>query len=77
MRRISVKVTPGAKQNCVVGWEGAWLKIRVTAIAEKGAANHAVVALLADYFKIPKRDVVLVQGATSRTKLFEIPEAES
>ncbi|MBS0623095.1 MAG: DUF167 domain-containing protein [Verrucomicrobia bacterium] len=73
MKRITVKVTPGAKQNCVMGWEGEILKVRVTAAAEKGAANHAVVSLLADFFNIPKRDVVLVHGATARLKLFEIP----
>jgi uncharacterized protein YggU (UPF0235/DUF167 family) len=37
-----------------------------------GAANEALVALLAEELGVPRRDVRIVHGATSRTKVVEI-----
>ena len=48
------------------------LRARVTAPAIEGAANQALLRLLADELGIPKRDVRLVAGAASRTKLVVI-----
>ena len=45
------------------------LKIRVTAPAVEGAANSALVNLLADELEVARRDVRIVAGATSRQKL--------
>ena len=45
------------------------LKIRVTAPAVEGAANSALVSLLADELEVARRDVRIVAGATSRQKL--------
>lgn len=39
---------------------------------EKGKANHKVVEMLSDYFKIPKSSINLVSGVKSRIKIFEI-----
>lgn len=70
---IKVKVTPGAKEEKVIGFEGDLLKVKVRAKAEGGKANQAVISLLANHFKLPKREIILKSGATSRLKLFEIP----
>ena len=48
------------------------LKIRVTAPAVEGAANAALVNLLADALGVAKRDVRIVAGGTSRQKLVVI-----
>jgi len=48
------------------------LKARVRAAAAEGEANAALVALLARTLGVPARDVVLVSGATSRTKRLTI-----
>ena len=45
------------------------LKVRVTAAAVEGAANTALVYLLADVLDVARRDVRIVAGATSRQKL--------
>jgi uncharacterized protein YggU (UPF0235/DUF167 family) len=45
------------------------LRARVTAPAVEGAANQALLRLLAEELGVPKRDVRLVAGASSRTKL--------
>ena len=44
------------------------LKAAVTAPAEDGKANAAVIALLADEWHLPKSAFSLLKGATSRTK---------
>jgi uncharacterized protein YggU (UPF0235/DUF167 family) len=45
------------------------LRARVGAPAVDGAANQALIRLLADELGVPKRDVRIVAGASSRTKL--------
>ena len=48
MGRLSLKVVPGSSRDEVVGWLANALKVKVKAPPEKGRANEAVVALLAD-----------------------------
>lgn len=75
---ISVKVIPRSRKNSVAwvkeeeGEEGERLKARLTAPPVDGAANEALVALLAERLGIPKRQVVIVRGATSRQKVVEV-----
>lgn len=69
---LSVRVTPRAGRNEVVGWQGAALHVRVTAAPEAGEANRAVSSLLAETFGVPRSAVVLVRGARSREKLFRV-----
>lgn len=75
---ISVKVIPRSGKNSVE-WvkgeeegEGERLKVRLTAPPVDGAANEALVALLAERLGVPKRQVVIVRGAKSRQKVVEV-----
>jgi len=72
---ISVRVIPRSRKNSVE-WdgegEGGRLKVRLTASPVDGAANEALVALLAERLGVPKRQVVIVRGATSRLKVVEV-----
>ena len=70
--RVHVHVQPRASRSEVVGLHGAALKVRLHAPPVDGAANDALVALLAERLDIPRRDVRIVQGATSRAKVVEI-----
>jgi nitroreductase len=45
-----------------VGWLGDSLKVRVKAPPEKGRANEAVVALLAERLRIDASSIVVVSG---------------
>lgn len=45
------------------------LKVRVMAPAVDGAANAALIRVLADDLEISKRDLQIVAGATGRQKL--------
>jgi uncharacterized protein len=73
--RIVVRVHPGSKQPGVGGSHDGMLIVRVAERAVDGKATAAVVDAVAAAFGIAKRDVVLVSGATSRTKTLEIPNA--
>ena len=71
---ISVKVIPRSKKNSVE-WEsgeGERLRVRLTAPPVDGAANEALVGFLAERLGVPKRQVVVVRGATSRQKVVEV-----
>jgi len=72
-----VRLIPGASRDCLAGSqvdvEGRrHLSARVRAVPEKGKANAALIALLARQLGIPKRDIDVIRGATSRMKTVRI-----
>ena len=48
----------------------------MSAPAVEGAANQALLRLLADELEVPRRNVRLVAGAASRTKLVVIDDID-
>jgi len=69
---LPVRVQPRARRNEVVGWQGAALRVRVTAPPTDGRANQAVVELLAAVLGLPRASIALVSGAASRDKLLRV-----
>ena len=67
--RFAVRLAPRSSSNRVDGVVDGALKIHVTAPAVEGAANAALVELLADVLRVARRDVRIVAGATGRRKL--------
>lgn len=70
--RVSVRVQPRASSSGISGVHGDALKVRLTAPPVDGAANVALLELLADTFGIPVRAITIVAGASSRTKVVEL-----
>jgi uncharacterized protein (TIGR00251 family) len=70
--RLRLRVAPGAARAAVVGRHGDAWKVRVAAAPERGRANEAVLALLADTLAVPRASVTLVSGAGSRNKIVEL-----
>ena len=66
--RLKVKVAPGAKQDCIIGWHGDVLKVRVSDQPEKGKANSGVRKLIAEALGVPTRSVSITVGQTSKNK---------
>ena len=71
--RLRVRLTPGASRDGLDAWQvdaagQVYLAARVRAVPEKGKANTALIALLAAQLAIPKRDIDVIRGATSRLK---------
>ena len=73
---LRVRVRAQAKENRVVGLVAGVVRLQVTAPPEKGKANAAVVELLARYLGLPRRDVQVIQGATSGNKVVRVPLSE-
>jgi uncharacterized protein YggU (UPF0235/DUF167 family) len=67
--RFAVRLTPRAAIERVEDVVDGVLKVRVMAPAVEGAANLALIRLLADELGIARRDVRIVAGAGSRQKL--------
>ena len=74
MGRVTVRAQPGASKNRVVGRFADGWKLAVVAPPVDGKANRALEKALAGWLDIPRGAVTLVTGATSRTKVFEVPE---
>lgn len=72
--RIEVRVTPGASRDEVRITDGT-VQLRVTAPPADGAANEAVLRLLAAALGVPPRDLTLLRGGASRIKLIGIADA--
>ena len=61
-----------ARRERIAGVHGGSLKVEVTSAPEGGAANRAVERLLAAALAVAPREVAVVIGATSRTKLIAV-----
>jgi uncharacterized protein YggU (UPF0235/DUF167 family) len=70
--RIPVRLTPRGGADRLDGVADGVLRVRVAAAAVEGAANKALLRLLADELGVPRGAVRLSVGATSRTKLVEV-----
>jgi uncharacterized protein (TIGR00251 family) len=71
MKVINVRVISNANKNEVSEEEGK-VKVRVAAPAVCGKANKAVIEVLAEFFKVKKRDIKIIRGEKSREKVIEI-----
>ena len=74
---LTVRVTPKSSRDAVESVESdasgqLFLKVRVRALPDKGAANKAVCQLIAKWLGIPKSFVALHSGDTSRIKQIRI-----
>jgi len=70
--KISVRVKPNAKKIKVEKIEEYVFSVWVDEPPSKGKANKRLIEILSDYFKVPKRNVRIVKGETSRNKVIEI-----
>lgn len=70
---IHIRATPNAKVEKIDGVESRddgnqYLKVKIRAIPEDGAANESIIKIIAKALKIPKSDIELKTGQKRRTK---------
>jgi uncharacterized protein (TIGR00251 family) len=70
--RLALRVSPGARSSAIVGRQGDRWKVRVSAPAESGRANKALLRLLAEVLSVPRSRLRLVAGRGARDKLVEV-----
>jgi uncharacterized protein len=68
-------VIPRAGRTAVAGIRSESLLVRLAAAPVDGAANDALVKVLAETFACAPRDVAILSGHTSRTKRIAIAGA--
>ena len=78
--RVRIRLTPRASANRLAGLVaeadgGVALKIMVTAAAEQGKANEALIKLLARTWCLAKSDISIVAGAGDRRKTLHVAGA--
>jgi hypothetical protein len=66
--RFAVKVVPGASRSRLVGSLGQALKVAVAAAPEKGAANKALLKLLAKHLDLRPAQIRILSGQTQARK---------
>jgi uncharacterized protein (TIGR00251 family) len=70
--RFSVRLQPRASRNEIAGLYAASLRVRVTAPPVEGLANEALIDFLSVALKISRRNLCIVSGHSSRTKVIEV-----
>lgn len=70
--RIAVRVTPRASRSTFVAGTPEHFAARLAALPVEGAANAALIELVAKTFGVAKRDVTLTGGETARLKRLAI-----
>lgn len=70
--RVAIRVKPGSARTRVGGTYGDAIIVAVQAKAVGGKATEAALAAFAKALEVPRRDVRLISGATSRSKVVEV-----
>jgi uncharacterized protein len=70
--QLTLHVQPGASRTAVIGTHGDALKVRLAAPPVDGKANAELLRFLAEAFGVPRRNVTLLRGETSRAKVVRI-----
>lgn len=70
---LAVRAVPGASAAKVVGLHGDELRVRVCSPPVDGRANAEVVEVVARALRLRAREVQLVGGHASRSKLLFVP----
>jgi uncharacterized protein (TIGR00251 family) len=72
MARIAVKAHPRAKRTAIAGRLGEAYKLDVAAPPVEGKANEECIRFFAELARVPRRNVRIAQGASSRVKVVEV-----
>lgn len=66
--KFTITVKANAKQERVEKTAAGQLRVHVKAPPHEGRANEAVIRVLADHFQVPKSQVMIAAGRTSKRK---------
>lgn len=69
---LTIHVKPRSKNNEIQWIDDETAKISVTALADKGKANEAVIEVLSKELRVAKSLIKIVRGKTTRIKHIEI-----
>lgn len=70
--QLHVRVTPNASRNEITGFTDDVLRVKISAVPEKGKANKELIDYLSRVLGIGKTSMRLLKGQTSRSKVLAI-----
>lgn len=70
--RLELRVQPRSSRNQIVGEQDGVLKIKLMAPPVDGEANTALIEFIAGYLHLPRKNIKLIKGESSRHKIVEI-----
>ena len=74
--QLRLRLTPKSSRDAVIGLaqapDGPAIKATVRAVPQDGAANTAVLMLVAKWLRMPKSSITLSAGTKSRTRILTI-----
>ena len=73
---LKIRVQPRASRSEVVGWRDGVLSVRLTAPPVEGAANDALVLLLARTLGRGRADIHILRGLSGRKKTVRVAGAK-
>ena len=64
---IKIKIVPNSSKNDIILEEG-FIKVKITAQPIENKANKALIEYLSKQFKVPKTNIEIIKGETSKEK---------
>lgn len=73
---VKLKIVPNSSKNDII-LEDGFIKVKVTAQPIENKANKALIEFLSKRFKIPKSNIEILKGETSKEKtvLFKVTDS--
>lgn len=72
---FAIRVVPRASRTEIIGEHDGALKMRISPPPVDGAANEDIIKLLAKTFRVPRANVSIIAGQTSKLKRISITNA--
>ncbi len=69
---FNIRVIPRARQNNVDVAPDGTIRVHTTAAPTDGAANAAVIKMLARHFDVPKTSIKIIRGVAARDKVVQV-----
>lgn len=70
--KIKVYIQPNSKKSGYAGMYDGLPKLKVSAPPASGAANAEIIKIFSKLLNIPKSDIIISSGHTSRLKILDI-----
>ena len=73
---LKVRVEPRSSHPGIAGPYGDALKVRLASPPVEGMANRELIDILAGELEIPRKNIHIVSGQSSRSKLVKLTDAQ-
>jgi uncharacterized protein len=69
---IRIKLLPRSSKSQIMGREGEFYRVKVNSPPVDGEANKELISLISKKLRIPKSNIEIISGRTSRMKVLRV-----